>query len=627
MSDTIIKNSNITSLIQRFNLGFVAYIFLITGLYFWALYFNSYPHMVFIPLMMAFVPIVIDGIKDLFERKITTEFFLIFATGIAIIAGQKEAITAVLLIMMLAKYVEKFIEEKTGRAIESLIRLIPTMATIYTEHDEETISLDVVKPGMQVIIKTGGQIPVDGIVVKGQASVNESFLTGESLLKEKQQGDLVFAGTFVDAGSVIIKVQKVAGDTYFGKISNLLAQAEHEKANIIAVANKAAMVIVVVLIAFIVLVWLRTGDLTLVATLLVFGSPIELTLITPLAVLAGTAAAFRCGILVKGSIALERFAAVDTLIFDKTGTLTMGEPTVVLIESADEHYSQNDILKLAAIIEKRSGHVLAKSILKKAYEHKIIIPDPESYESITGHGVEAVYQGKHCQLGSQHFIEAPEHGNIPIPAFFLSGSDESVTYFYLASSGKLCGRIGVSDIIRPEAKSTIDQLRESGIKNIILLSGDRFEVAQHIAVQLGIEKVYGEVAPDQKLSIIKDLQAKGCRIAMVGDGINDAPALKQADVGIAMGAMGMEPAIEAADIVLTSNDLYGIVFVHQLSKKIMRLIMQNIFLGFLLIHLLGIVLALLSLVTPIQAALFHAVSDLLILLNSAWLIRFSLKKR
>lgn len=621
------SNNNLVSFIYKYNLGFVAYMLVIAGLYLATLYVNNYAHLIFVPLVLAFIPILIDGIKDLLEKKITTEFFLIFATGIAVIADQKEAITAVLLIMMVAKYAETFIEEKTGRAIESLVRLIPTMATIQTEYHEKVVSLDQLKPGMNIVIKTGEQVPVDGIISDGQASINEAFLTGESSLQEKKTGDIVFAGTFVDAGSVVVVVQKVADDTYFGKISKLLAQAEDEKANIIAIANKAALVIVAVLIVFIAFVWAITGNLTLVATLLVFGSPIELTLITPLAVLAGTAAAFRCGILVKGSIALERFSSVDTLIFDKTGTLTMGEPTVVTIESADDNHTEQDVLKLAAIIEKRSGHVLAKAILKKAYEQNMVIPDPESYESITGHGVQAVYGGNYYQLGSQHFTQAPEHGNIFIPeSFLLKNNNQAVSYFYVACDKKLLGRIGVSDVIRVDAKETIQRLQESGIKNIILLSGDRLEVAQHIARQLGIQKAYGEIAPDQKLHIIKEFQQQGAKVAMVGDGINDAPALKQADVGIAMGAMGMQPAIEAADIVLTSNDLHGIVFVRQLSKKIMRLIMQNIFLGFVLIHLLGIILALLNMVTPIQAALFHAISDLLVLVNSAWLIRFSLKK-
>lgn len=620
------KNSRIVDTIFNPAILRAIYIFLVAVFYGVALYGRVASWVIYIPLVIAFIPIVIDGVSDLLDRKITTEFFLIFATGIALVAGQREAITSVLLIMLIAKYIEHRIEDKTEKAIESLIRLIPTQVRLKIGKAEEVIAITQVQRGMQVVIKTGEQIPVDGMVIAGQAQVNESLLTGESIAQEKREGSMVFAGTFVEAGSIEVEAQKIAQDTYLGRISQLLAQAEDEKANIIAVANKAAMVIVVSLIVFILAIWLYTGNLTLVATLLVFGSPIELTLITPLAVLAATAAAFRSGVLVKGSIALERFATVDTVIFDKTGTLTMGEPTVVSVTAVDASMQERELILLAAIVEKCSGHVLAKAILRRAKALSLVIPDPTRYASNTGHGVEAEYAGVTYFLGSKRFIEEQLAEHVSFPVFVTDQQDQSITYFYLASHDKVFGRIGVADVIRTEAKEILQRLQATGISHIILLSGDRQQVAQHIGAQLGIATSYGEVAPDQKLIMIKSLQAKGHSVAMVGDGINDAPALKQANVGIAMGAMGMQPAIAAADIVLTHNDLHGIVFVRMLSKKVMRLIKQNIFFGFLLIHLLGIILALYSLVTPIQAALFHAVSDLLILINSARLIQFSFHK-
>jgi heavy metal translocating P-type ATPase len=613
--------------IFKYRLGYLAYV-LVAAFLFLLTLSNQTPHFfIFIPFVLAFIPICIDAIKDIFERKITTELFLILATATAFAANEKQAITVVLLIMLIAKYFEGFIEEKTGKAIESLINLIPTKVTVKIGNQEQVIALEDVQQGMTVIIKTGEQIPIDGVILDGEASINESFLTGESIPQEKSKSDQVFAGTFVEAGAIIILAQKVGESTNFGKISKLLEQAEQEKAKIITVSNRAALIIVQVLVVFIGLVWFFTRDLKLVSTLLVFGSPIELTLITPLAILAGTAAAFRYGILIKGSISLERFSSVDTLIFDKTGTLTIGEPQVVKVEALHDSYTTHDILMLAAMMEKRSGHILAKAILKKAHEEKIEVPEPQSYESITGHGIDATYNNQKYLLGSRHFIEAPEHGNVPIPESLSSEqADLPYSIFYLSCGPILCGKIYLADTIRPDARETINLLRSSGIKEVILLSGDRHEVAQHVAAQLGIDKAYGEIAPDEKLTVIKDLQKAGHRVAMIGDGINDAPALKQADVGIAMGAMGMEPAIQAAGIVLMSNRLEDIVFIHALSQKIMRLIKQNIFFGFMLIHLLGIMLALFNLVNPIQAALFHAVSDILILVNSARLIRFKYNK-
>lgn len=575
-------------------------------------------------LLLAFAPIFWAAVRDIRHKKITTEVFLLLATAIGIAAGQAQAITVVLIIMLMAQYAEGLIEQKTGQAVASLIKLLPTKVTIKEGNSERQINIHEVVEGMAVLVKTGEQIPADGVILDGEASINESFLTGESIPLPKHKGALVYAGTFVEAGAILIKAQKVGARTQFGRISKLLEQAEANKANIITVSNRAAFIFVPILLLFIFVVWLITRDLTLVATLLVFGSPIELTLVTPLAVLAGTAASFRHGILIKGSRALEQVSRVDTMVFDKTGTLTMGQPKVIRIEPVSPS-SEQEILMLAAIIEKRSGHILAKAIMEQANTLGLVIPEPQSYESVTGHGVIATYKDERYLLGSEHFIEAPEHGNISIPKSFKTPASYSESYFYLSRESHILGRIVLSDMLREEASATIEKLKSLGVKKVVLLSGDRVQVAQEVGKRLGINDVYGEVEPALKLEMIKDMQNAGHVVAMVGDGINDAPALSQADVGIAMGAFGMEPAILAADVVLMSNDLGGLVFVYALSRKVMRLIMQNIFIGFAVIHLLGITLAMFNLITPIQAAIFHAISDLVILANSARLIRFNAK--
>lgn len=570
---------------------------------------------------MAFAPIFWAAIKDLRRKRITTEVFLILATILGILAGQTQAITVVLIIMLMAKYVESLIEEKTGQAVSSLIKLIPAKVTIKKDGQDHEIDIHELKPSMEAIIKTGGQIPADGIIIDGDAHINESFLTGESLPLFKGKGTLVYAGTFLETGAILIRVQKVGSNTQFGRISKLLEQAEKDKAKIVTISNRAAFIFVPILLGFIFVVWLITRDLTLVATLLVFGSPIELTLVTPLAVLAATAASFRQGILIKGSRALEQVARIDTMVFDKTGTLTMGQPKVVLVESVAP-YSKEDVLFFAGMIEKRSGHILAKAIMNEVESHNLKPPDPESYESVTGHGIVVMYENERYLLGSKHFIEAPEHGNLNIPPSLTAPLGKAQSYFYLSKANKIIGRIVVADAIRQEAQHTLNKLKKLGVKRIILLSGDRKEVAHEVGLKLGINEVYGEVDPALKLTMIKEMEEQGHIVAMVGDGINDAPALSQAQVGIAMGALGMEPAILAADVVLMSNDLSGLVFVYGLSRKVIRLIMQNIFIGFGLIHLLGIILAMYHLITPIQAALFHAISDIVILVNSARLIRF-----
>ncbi|MFA4818995.1 MAG: cation-translocating P-type ATPase [Patescibacteria group bacterium] len=573
-------------------------------------------------LALVWIPVVLAAFKDLKEKKIGSELFFVVATLIALLGDEEQAMIVVLLVVMIAQYLERLIEERTEHAIQSLVQLIPTDVLVQKGNKEETVPVSSVVPGMRIIVKTGFRIPVDGTIVVGNASVNESSLTGESALKEKSVNNLVFAGTFVDSGGIVIEASKVGANTMFGKISQLVEDAGKRKAKIQILADKVAFILTPILVLFIASVWFFTKDLELVITLLVFGSPIELALVTPLAILAGTVSAFRQGILVKGGLSLERFSKVDTLIFDKTGTLTIGEPKVVGIQSVDPEHTNRDIIRMAAIAGKRSGHILSKAMLEKAREEKIDVPNPDRYLSVSGHGVEVDYGKELYRLGSKHFIEDREHGNIKINDMPVCVDDDALhTSFYLACGDKLCGMICTSDEIRTDAKDTIEHFKKEGIKNFILLSGDRDEVAKKVALSLGIQEAHGDILPDQKLKIIEDLQKKGHKVAMIGDGINDAPALKQADVGIAMGAMGMEPAIEASDIALMSNDLKKVAIVHSISKRVIRTIKQNIILGLGFTHGLGMILALLHILNPIQAAFFHAVPDLLILLNSGRLIQ------
>lgn len=608
---------------HSYNMWSLVYIALISSLYFLILIGILPATAIHIPLLLACIPISYTALQKLKEKKIETELFLTIATIISFIDHQEKPMVIVLIIMLIAEYLEKLISQRTQKEIKSLINLIPKNATIKTDHEEKIIPIADIKPGMHVIVSTGGLIPVDGKILEGTATINESTLTGESIPKEKTISAPVYAGTFVESGSIIIKTEQIGEDTYFGKISILVQTAEQKKAKISIATEKIAFYLVPALLSLIGLTWLLTKNLNLVTTLLIFGSPLELTIITPLAILSGIIAAFHNGILVKGGLVLEKLSKADTIIFDKTGTLTIGEPTVVKIESYDPRYSEQDILKIAAIAEKRADHVLAKAILKKANEERIIVPDPQGYTSEAGHGVTIQYDNARWFLGNKHFIEAPEHGNIKIPG--NENEPEEYSSFYLGSNEKLYGMIYITDTIRPDAKKTIQDLRNIGFKKVILLSGDKQVIATQIAASLGIDQAYGGVFPDQKLAMIEELQKQHHIVAMIGDGINDAPALKQADIGIAMGAMGMEPAIEAADIVLTTNDLYKAAFISALSKKIFSVIQQNLLFGFVLIHGLGITLTFLGFVDPLRAALFHAVSDVAILINSARLMNFKLK--
>jgi len=617
-------NSSATrrSRIEQFEIPYLVYVVII-GILFTVFWYTNSTTVLYIAIAGAWIPLAYNAIRDLNNRKIGTEFFLVFATVFALIGGQTDAIMIILMIMLIATYMERLIEYRTQSALEHIVSLIPDTVTVTKNGTETTVPLRDVTVGMNVIINTGQRIPVDGTVVKGHASVNEAPLTGESLPIEKQIGMTVYAGSFVEAGSVVVRTEKKQEESMFGKMTALLRETEKRKARITVITDRLAFILTPVLLIVIMIIWLITRNFRMAVTLLVFGSPLELALATPLAMLAGTVAAFRKGILVKGGQALQECARTTIMAFDKTGTLTFGTPRIVEIESFDSTLTNKDILRLAAMTEKRSGHVLAKAIVQKAQDENIVIDEPDTYESTVGHGIEVTYKKNRYLIGNKHFITAPEHGSVTFPDTMSTCPDQELhSTFYLACNNTLIGKICTADSIRPAARTTIKQLKKERL-TLMLISGDRQEVADRVGKDLGIPDIRGNIFPDQKLRIIEELQQKGNTVTVIGDGINDAPALKQANVGIAMGAMGMEPAIEAANIVLMTNEVEHVYYIYMLSKKIMRIITQNLFIGFVMVHSLGFILALLQLISPVQAALVHAFADILILLNSARLIRFT----
>jgi len=577
-------------------------------------------------LFISLLPVFWVALYELFKGSLGTEIFVSIAAIVGFLSGEIDTIIAILLIMLIAKFFESLIDEKTDHAIDSLLKLIPHEATVQVdENNHDIITIKQVVPRMIVIVKGGGRIPADGRIIYGFASINESSLTGESFPKEKGVCDDVFAGSFVENGMIKILVEKAGEDTLFAKMKKSIESSQKSKAKISIFASTIAKILVPIILIFIFLVWLITRDTKLVVTLLVFGSPLELTLITPLAILAGVIAAFRQGILVRGGPALERLASVDVFAFDKTGTLTSGDLKIVEVLSLDTKYNASDILKLAAIAEKNSEHLIAKAVLSKAKLEGIMIPDADSFESMVGYGVKITYLGDTYFLGSKQYADF----------LGISMSRDGIDYaqascddtglhasFYMFSQAGVIGRICFLDQLRNDAKTTLNHLSRNGVKQLLLLSGDNKKIVASVAKELNFTDFYGDLLPGQKAEIIKKLQSQKFKLAMVGDGINDSPALKQADVGIVFGAMGMEPAIEAGDIVLMSNDLNKILFVFGLSKKIMSIIKQNIIFGFMIIHFGGMALAFLGIINPIQAALFHACSDFIVLINSFRIIRF-----
>lgn len=488
----------------------ILYIFLIIILFF--LSFSLPSFFSYITLFLAFLPILKKAISELFYNKnIGTEFFLSIATVIALIGHEEKAITIVLIIMLISHLLEEIIEDRTNNAIESLIKFIPRDVIVQKNNQEVIIPIEQVKEKMKIIVKEGKQIPIDGEVISGFAMVNEAILTGESKLIEKNAQSKVFAGTFIETGTLIIKVEKIGHDTFFGRITQLIKQAEKGKAQINLFADKIALLFVPAMLIFILLVWLITANLSLVVTLLVFGSPLELTLVTPLAMLSGIIAAFRHGVLIKGGIFLERLASINTIIFDKTGTLTVGQPEIITIEILDHAYTEIEIVKILAIAEKYSSHVIAKAILKKAKQEKLEIPDPTIHISYPN-GIEIVYNNEKYLVGNLQFIEQYSHGKITDENFCKN----HYSCFYLANNLKLIAIIYVKDILRSEAKIIIDKLKSQNI-NVVLLSGDKRSNVEYTSKELGIKEFYAQMLPEQKFNKIKELQKKRHKIAMVGE--------------------------------------------------------------------------------------------------------------
>lgn len=549
------------------------------------------------------------------EKKVGTELFITIAVVVSVLGKEYLAGSVVLMIILIAEYIASASTEKARSSIKELIGSVPKTAILIKDKTELTVDIANLKIGDIVLVKAGEKIPVDGKVTEGTAFVNQAPITGESAPVEKTIGKEAFAGTIVQTGALNIEMTKAGTDTVFARIISLVEDAESQQAPIEKFTDKVAAWLIPVVFIFVGIVYFFTRDVKLVIALLIFTSPAELGLATPLVTISAIARAAREGILVKGGLFLEELAKVNTIVFDKTGTLTVGIPTVNKVEVIDNNYKENQLVQFAAAIDRRSGHPLAKAILDYADKAALNYGEPVDFEVIDGRGVLGKVEGKSILLGNKLFMDESKVSG------FNTSENKTDTIIYLAIEGKPAGIFYVSDAIREGAKEMIAGLRKSGIKNIIMLTGDNKETANHVSSQIGITDYRANLLPEDKINIIKELQATGDKVAMVGDGINDAPALIQANIGIAMGAMGTEAAMEAADIVLMQDNLDKIARTRAISKRAYRTIRENIFVGVGLVHIIGITLVLLKIIGPVEAAAIHLLPDTLVFLNSIKLLR------
>lgn len=561
-------------------------------------------------------PLAKAGLVDLVRaRKIGTEVFVTIATLVALFGGEAVAGAVLMVIILIAEFIADLNTDRARASIKALIGSVPQVALIRTAAGECIAPIAELKVGDVVLARAGEKIPVDGRVVKGQGSVNEATITGESAPRDKDLGATVFAGTVLESGALDIETVKVGGDTMFSRIIALVESAEDAQAPVQKLADRVAAWLIPIVFVFLIAVFAYTRDVRMIVTLMIFTSPAELGLATPLVMIAAIARAARSGILIKGGVYLETLAKVDVIVFDKTGTLTANQPRVVRVESRDSRYPEGEILRLAAAADRRSAHPLAKAVVGDAAGKKLEIPEPDAFEQLQARGVRAAVEGHALLVGN---IALLRENGITVPGDQEAGGETPV---HVAIDGHFAGVIFIADTLRPGAREVLAALNKSGVKRIIMLTGDNVATAQAVAVALGIDEVHADLLPEEKVNVIADLKNQGHRVAMVGDGVNDAPALARADVGIAMGAAGSQAALEAADIALMTDDLAKIAEARAIARRAYRTVQENLFVGVGVVHVMGITAALLGLIGPIQAAILHLGPDILVFVNSVKLLR------
>lgn len=560
--------------------------------------------------------IFIGAVKALLQRQVNVDELVAIAIIASVVYGEYLAAAFVAFMMLFGKILEDFTAERASRALEDLGKLVPIKACVRREDQDILIPIDEVVPGDLVLVKSGERIPVDGQVASGRASVNQASITGESIPVAKTYGSEVYAGTLIDLGALELKTTKVGDSTTLGQIAHLVEKAEEDRAPIVRIADRYAKYFTPFVLGIAIITYLVTGEPINAVTVLIVACPCALVMATPTAIIAGVANGARRGILVKGGARLEAAGRITAIALDKTGTVTLGKPRVMKIVPLDDTTEKN-VLELAATAEKYSEHPLGKAITTKAKEWSLSIPDADQFTVVPGLGVIAKTDGREVVVGNQELLKQYKV-NVPesLDDNIYHLEEEGLAALLVASNGLLVGLIGVADVVRDEMRQAIQQFKDSGLKKIVMLTGDSPEVARRIASGIGIDEWQARLLPQQKVEIIKKMQIEGYKVAMVGDGINDAPALAQADLGIAMGVIGTDVAMDTANIVLMTDNPLKASEAINLSRKVLRIIKQNLVFA-IFFNLIGIALASLGDLNPIGAAIFHNVGSVAVVVNSA----------
>ena len=537
----------------------------------------------------------------------------------SIMLGENLAAIVVVLMLGGGEILEEYISGRANRAIEELIDAFPKYTIMIRDGEEAEVPVSEIKSGDIVAVKPGGMIPVDGDVINGNATVNQSSVTGEPLPVEKQRGDDVLSGSIVELGTVQIRTRVVGAESTYGRIIAMVKEAEENQAPVVRLADRFAGYYIPIILVLGLAVYFITRDPIRMASVFIISCPCALTLATPMAVAASIGNGARKGILIRNGASLQKLADVDTVILDKTGTLTLGRPKVLGVKGF-KGTPDHVVLALAAGAERHSEHPIAYAVTKKAEEEGIQFIECSDVETHPGMGICVTHDETRVTVGSEKLLRQQGIAITDEAASYLGHQNINQSTILVARNLDLVGALTVSDALRENVREVISDTRRSGASKIVILTGDKREVADEVASKAGVDEVIADLLPAEKVAHVKRLKDAGGRVLMVGDGINDAPSLATADVGVAMGLTGTDIAIETAGITLSNNRLEGVPRLLRIGRETMKTVKLNI--GFaLVVNAIGIILSATGQVTPLTASIIHESNALLVMLNSLRLLR------
>lgn len=571
------------------------------------------------------VRVIWHALKNLLSGHMHMDELVALAIAFALATGDYRVAGIVAFFLLVSELIESRTAIGARASIEELVKLTPKTARLIENGNERVVDATALKPGQKVRVMPGDNIPADGRVAHGESTVNQANITGESLPVDKREGDQVFSGTTNLTGAMEIEVTKVGADTTLGQVQHLILDAERTKIPIMRLIDRYVIwyTPIVLMIAGIVLFFTKDDNgLDRAISMLVVSCPCALIMATPTAMVAGLSAAARLGILIKDVSHLESAGRLTSVIFDKTGTLTTGELSVTRLVPA-EGVNGADLLKLAASAEQNSNHPAARALMAVAREANVNYVKPEKFEEVPGKGVLASVDGSQIIVGRETFLREKNIDTSNVAE--ISKQMEGMSQLYVAQGDRMLGIVGLEDRTRSAAQAAVQELRDIGINRVAMLTGDRQAVARRVAAEMNCTEFKADCLPHEKLELVETMRRQGHRVMVVGDGVNDAPALAAGDLGMAMGAAGSDVAIKSASIALLNNDLTRIPFLVRLSRETRRVVIQNLVFGVLFV-LVMMTLGAFNIVSPITAAIAHALSSFFVVFNSARLVRMGEEK-